>query len=42
MSSITPGLKLSTTIAADFASSFTIVRPASERRSSATLFLLRL
>src|SRR5215207_1021071 len=42
MSSSTPGLKLSTRICADFASSRTMARPASERRSRATLFLLRL
>ncbi len=42
MSSMTPGRKLSTTMAAVFASSRTMVRPASERRSRATLFLLRL
>src|SRR5215217_1998123 len=42
MSSSTPGLKLSTRICADLASSRTMARPASERRSRATLFLLRL
>src|ERR1051325_1590943 len=42
MSSSTPGRKLSTRICADLASSRTMARPASERRSSATLFLLRL
>src|SRR5262245_20044616 len=42
MSSSTPGLKLSTRICALLASSRTMARPASERRSRATLFLLRL